>query len=63
MLLTIERIHNSLEKQQTPKPQSAGCNWWEDAMVVSPVESISHGSISYKPIKKKRMTDSWTLKN
>ncbi|MDM7919787.1 MAG: hypothetical protein QUS12_11550 [Methanosarcina sp.] len=44
MLFTIERIHNSLEKQQTENRSLLVVTGGKDLMVVSPVEQISHGS-------------------
>lgn len=45
MLFTIERIHNSLEKQQTENRNLLVVTGGKDLMAVSPVEMISHGSI------------------
>jgi hypothetical protein len=47
MLFTIERIHNSLEKQQTENRNLLVVSGGKDLMAVSPVEQISHGSITY----------------
>jgi hypothetical protein len=47
MLFTIERIHNSLEKQQTENRNLLVVTGGKDLMAVSPVEQISHGSITY----------------
>jgi len=46
MLLTIERIHKSLEKQYTENRNLLVATGGKDLMVVSPVENISHGNIS-----------------
>lgn len=46
MLLTIERIHNSLEKQHTENRNLLVVTGGKDLMAVSPVENISHGNIS-----------------
>jgi len=53
MLLTIERIHNSLEKQQTENRNLLVVTGGKDLMAVPPVEKISHGNISYKPDQNK----------
>lgn len=46
MLLTIERIHNSLEKQHTENRNLLVVTGGKDLMAVSSVEKISHGNIS-----------------
>jgi len=45
MPFTIERIHNSLEKQQTENRNLLVVTGGKDYIAVSPVEKISHGSI------------------
>lgn len=47
MLFTIERIHNSLEKHQTENRNLLVVTGGKDLTAVSPVEHISHGSITY----------------
>jgi hypothetical protein len=46
MLLTIERIHNSLEKQHTENRNLLVATGGKDLTAVSPVGNISHGTIS-----------------
>jgi hypothetical protein len=48
MLLTIERIHNSLEKHQTENSNLLVVTGGKDFAAVSPVEKISHGNTTYK---------------
>mgnify|MGYP000990053454 CR=1 FL=1 len=47
MPFTIERIHNSLEKQRTENRNLLVVTGGKDLMAVSPMEKISHGK-SYK---------------
>ena len=46
MLLTIERIYNSLEKQHNENRNLLVATGGKDLMAISPVEKISHGNIS-----------------